>query len=367
MNFRKVLLVLLVSTTVLSGCVNAQNTGNMKNDIISNVKPLGFMWEVTNPFLFCAHHNDHYPAGNDEMGPPAASLKGRDIGQDFTIKDGWRMYHGETIPGFPEHPHRGFETVTIVLTGMVDHSDSHGQAGRYGMGDVQWMTAGSGLQHSEMFPLLNKDGENPMELFQVWLNLPKAKKFAKPHFKMLWHEDIPVYKVKDEDGKQVEVTVIAGNVGDVKALAPAPDSWAADSENQVAIWIIKMDSGAKWTLPKADTNIKRTLYFYIGDSLKIENNLITSQHSFEVQANTDITIENSNSISHLLLLQGKPINEPVVQYGPFVMNTEEEIRQAFSDYRATNFGGWPWPRPDNVHPRSKGRFAKYLDGTEEKP
>ena len=367
MNFRKVLLVLLAVTTVLAGCANAQNTGNMKNDIISNVKPLGFMWEVTNPFLFCAHHDDHYPAGNDEMGPPAASLKGRDIGQDFTIKDGWRMYHGETIPGFPEHPHRGFETVTIVLTGMVDHSDSHGQAGRYGMGDVQWMTAGSGLQHSEMFPLLNKEGDNPLELFQVWLNLPKAKKFAKPHFKMLWHEDIPVYKVKDETGKQTEITVISGNIGDVKALAPAPDSWAADPENQVAICMIKMEPGAKWTLPRADTTTKRTFYFYVGDSLKIEGNNIHSAHSFEIKTDLGVTIENGDTDAFLLLLQGKPINEPVVQYGPFVMNTEEEIRQAFSDYRETSFGGWPWPRRDNVHPRTKGRFAKYLDGTVETP
>ena len=146
----------------------------MKSDIISNIKPLGFTWEVKNPFLFCAHHLDHYPAGNENMGP-AASLKGRNLGEDFELKDGWRMYHGRTIPGFPEHPHRGFETITIVLKGFVDHSDSWGQAGRYGMGDVQWMTAGSGLQHSEMFPLLNMDGDNPAELFQVWLNLPKSR------------------------------------------------------------------------------------------------------------------------------------------------------------------------------------------------
>jgi len=92
----------------------------MQQDAIISQKPLGFMWPTSNPFLFCAHHLDYFPAENKEVGP-AASLKGRDIGQDFTIKDGWRMYHGETIPGFPVHPHRGFETVTIVLTGFVDH------------------------------------------------------------------------------------------------------------------------------------------------------------------------------------------------------------------------------------------------------
>jgi redox-sensitive bicupin YhaK (pirin superfamily) len=143
----------------------------MYNKLIINIKPLGFTWETSDPFLFCVHHNDHYPAGNDQLGP-AASLKGRNLGQDFTARDGWRMYHGETIPGFPAHPHRGFETVTVVLKGLVDHSDSHGASGRYGNGDVQWMTAGAGLQHSEMFPLLDKNNPNPLELFQIWLNLP---------------------------------------------------------------------------------------------------------------------------------------------------------------------------------------------------
>jgi len=116
----------------------------MYNKAILDVKPMGFMWDTRDPFLFCVHHHDAYPRANDELGP-AASLKGRNLGQDFTLKDGWRMYHGETVPGFPAHPHRGFETVTVVLEGYVDHSDSHGAAGRYGNGDVQWMTAGSGL------------------------------------------------------------------------------------------------------------------------------------------------------------------------------------------------------------------------------
>ena len=132
----------------------------MYNRLISNIQPLGFNWPTIDPFLFCVHHLDNYPAGNDQLGP-AASLAGRNLGQDFTTKDGWRMYHGEIIPGFPAHPHRGFETVTVVLNGFVDHSDSHGAAGRYGNGDVQWMTAGAGLQHSEMFPLLSQKDGNP--------------------------------------------------------------------------------------------------------------------------------------------------------------------------------------------------------------
>lgn len=337
----------------------------MKSNPIISIKPLGFMWPVTNPFLFCAHHLDDFPDGNDEMGPEKSLLKGRNIGQDFTIKDGWRMYHGETIPGFPAHPHRGFETVTIVTNGLVDHADSHKQAGRYGNGDVQWMTAGAGLQHSEMFPLLNKVSGNPTELFQVWLNLPKAKKFAKPHFKMLWSEDIPVVKIKNDNGKLVKINLIAGNFGKVNALDPAPDSWAAEPENEVAIWTIKMEAGAQLRIPAASEEANRTLFFYRGSSVTIDGNEIDSEQAIQVKAYQELMIENGNSDGYFLLLQGKPINEPVVQYGPFVMNTQAEIQQAMHDYQRTEFGGWPWPRRDVVHPYDKGRFARHADGTEE--
>jgi len=336
----------------------------MYNKLISNIKPLGFTWETRDPFLFCVHHLDHYPAGNDDLGP-AASLAGRNLGQDFTTKDGWRMYHGEKIPGFPAHPHRGFETVTIVLKGFVDHSDSHGAAGRYGEGDVQWMTAGSGLQHAEMFPLLNRNNSNPLELFQIWLNLPREKKFSNPHYTMLWAEDIPLHTESDENGKSIEVTIIAGKINNNFAPKPAPDSWAYHPENQVAMWLIKLEAQAQWTLPKADGNVNRSLYFYQGDTLRVAGIDIDSYHSVDLMAEYPVILENGDEDAFLLLLQGLPIDEPVAQHGPFVMNNTAEIRQAFSDYQSTRFGGWPWPRHDNVHPPEKGRFAKYADGREE--
>ncbi len=338
----------------------------MYNKLISNIKPLGFMWETNDPFLFCVHHNDNYPRGNDQLGP-AASLAGRNLGQDFTTKDGWRMYHGETIPGFPAHPHRGFETVTVVLKGFVDHSDSHGASGRYGNGDVQWMTAGAGLQHAEMFPMLNTNDGNPVELFQIWLNLPKAKKFAEPFYTMLWAEDIPVVSEKDENGKKTEITLIAGKLNETEAPPPAPDSWAANPENEVGIWLIKMEANAKWTVPPASLETERILYFYEGSKITVAGIEIEPYHSLEMLADQPTIIENGGKDTHLLLLQGKPINEPVVQHGPFVMNTAAEIQQAFTDYRKTQFGGWPWDRYDNVHPRESGRFAKYADGKEEIP
>lgn len=336
----------------------------MYNKTIIRTKPLGFTWDCKDPFLFCVNHFDNYPKGNGQMGP-AESLAGRNLGQDFTPKDGWRMYHGEKIPGFPMHPHRGFETITVVLKGVVDHSDSHGAAGRYGNGDVQWMTAGSGLQHSEMFPLINEDKPNPLHLFQIWLNLPETKKFTDPHYKMLWTEEIPHLKLNDKDGRSTDITLISGSLNGMTAPDPAPDSWAAGKKNEVAIWIIKMESGAHWSIPSSLQPVNRTLYFYQGSSIKLAGSNLSSNISIELLADEDVVIQNGNTESHFLLLQGRPIGEPVVQYGPFVMNTQAEIQKAFSDYRETQFGGWPWDRTDQVHSPSKGRFAKYANGDEE--
>lgn len=108
----------------------------MESPVVS-VKLLGFPREIADPFLACVYHQDAYPAGNEAPGP-AAPLSGQRIGSDFEGKDGWRMYHGEAVPGFPQHPHRDFETVTIVGRGLVDHSDSAGASARYGEGNVHW-------------------------------------------------------------------------------------------------------------------------------------------------------------------------------------------------------------------------------------
>lgn len=336
----------------------------MNNKIIE-IKPLGFPWETQDPFLFCAYHKDEYPVGNKQLGPNASLLEGRNIGQDFTIKDGWRMYHGETIPGFPVHPHRGFETITINKQGFVDHSDSLGASGRFGRGDVQWMTAGKGVQHSEMFPLLNNDKENTLEIFQVWLNLPKASKMVDAHFKMLWADAIPLVKNRDSKGKTTEVNVIAGFLNGIQAQEPTPDSWAANPENEVAVWTIKMEAGAEWNLPAAKTDTNRTLYFYNGSALTVDDSSIEVDHSIQVRSNEEIRLKAGDEDAYILLLQGKPIKEPVAKYGPFVMNTMDEIQQTMNDYQRTQFGGWPWPRRDQVHDRNKGRFAKHADGREE--
>jgi redox-sensitive bicupin YhaK (pirin superfamily) len=334
----------------------------MSNAIVSQ-QPLGFPWVTIDPFLFCVHHDDRYPEGNDRFGPKA-SLAGREIGNDFAGKDGWRMYHGDVVPGFPSHPHRGFETVTIVRRGLIDHSDSLGAAARFGHGDVQWLTAGRGIVHSEMFPLLNDDRANPVELFQIWLNLPSTSKMADPHFTMFWSEDIPNRMFADDAGRTTEVAVIAGRHANVDApLAPPPASWAARTDADVAIWTIRMAPGARWTLPRAMSDAtRRNLYFFAGASVTIDGQPVTSHAALEVRADRDIELANGDTESELLLLQGKPIGETVAQYGPFVMNTREELQQAFDDYQRTQFGGWPWPDSGPVHGADQRRFAKHLDG-----
>jgi redox-sensitive bicupin YhaK (pirin superfamily) len=320
-------------------------------------------WPTLDPFLFAVHHDDAYPAGNEHLGP-AASLAGREIGMDFAGKDGWRMYHGDTVPGFPGHPHRGFETVTIVRSGLIDHHDSLGAAARFGKGDVQWLTAGKGIVHSEMFPLLERNGPNPAELFQIWLNLPAANKMVNPYFSMLWADTIPHHVHRDANGKTTDVTVVAGALGEIKPPAPPPDSWASRADADLAIWTIKMEPGATWQMPAAKAGTNRVLYVFTGavtiDGKRIENSGV----QLNPEAVAEITA--GDAPVDMLLLQGKPIGEPVVQYGPFVMNTKQEIQQAFADYQRTRFGGWPWDAEAPVLPREQARFARHPDGRVEK-
>ncbi|MBK8169916.1 MAG: pirin family protein [Sandaracinaceae bacterium] len=333
---------------------------------ILRTQPLGFPWETSDPFLFCVHHDDAYPAGNEEMGP-AVSLEGRVLGQDFAGRDGFRMYHGEKVPGFPPHPHRGFETVTIGRQGFIDHSDSLGATARFGAGDVQWMTAGRGVVHSEMFPLRERDKPNPVELFQIWLNLPAASKLVEPHFSMFWNERVPTRTMHDANGRTTEVRVVAGRFETTEALPPPPKSWAANPNAEIAIWTIKMAPNAQWTLPAASEGLNRNLYFFRGATLRLEEQEVSVRTRVELRADTAVTLVNGLQESELLLLQGRPIGEPVVQYGPFVMNSPEEIQQAFSDYRRTQFGGWPWPSNEPVHARAEERFAIHADGRKDKP
>jgi quercetin 2,3-dioxygenase len=347
--------------------------------------PLGAPpWPTIDPFLFCVHHLDRYPAGNGRLGP-AAPLTGRAIGQDFANVDGWNMYHGSQVPGFPAHPHRGFETVTFVRRGLVDHADSLGAAARYGRGDVQWLTAGAGIVHAEMFPVLDVDHPNTLELFQIWVNLPAADKMAPPHFSMFWADDVPVV----DTGTGATVTVVAGSFGVPDGRvhtppSPPPKSWGARPESDLAIWHVELAPGGTCTLPAAvGPDTVRTLYVFDPDPTPDGSVVEVEVAGTPLPAGTAAVVEASLPTSlkapagasgaeqsrprHVLVLQGRPIAEPVARYGPFVMNDREGIEQAFEDYRRTQFGGWPWPADDPTHGFEPVRFARRPDGAVESP
>ena len=279
------------------------------------------------------------------------------------------MYHGKRVPGFPQHPHRGFETITATITGVIDHTDSKGNCGRFGHGDLEWMTAGAGIVHGEMFPLVNKDQPNPLRFFQIWLNLPASSKMVKPAFVMHWAPQIP--KI---DANGAIITVYSGTLDTTKACTPPPASWASNPENHVAVWHIALKAGGSFEIPPMEgPNINRALYFIEGSRVELGGKTLTQKSYITVEAKKSCTVQNTNTkkegeeeVVELLFLQGRPIEEPVVQHGPFVMNTQQQIKEAFDDYQRTQFGGWPWEEDAVVFPRDQGRFAR-IDGKEEYP
>jgi hypothetical protein len=299
-------------------------------------------------------------------------LTGRNLGADFELKDGFRMYHGLDVPGFPAHPHRGFETITLVRHGLVDHSDSLGATARFGGGDVQWMTAGSGIVHSEMFPLVKNDADNPVEMFQLWLNLPQKNKLTRPAFTMFWAENIPTFSLRDQHGAETQLTTIIGpyepnKATEMKMPQPPQKSWAHEPENDVAVWTLKLDANAEFMLPAAQVTSLRSLYFFSGSELFIDHQSLESHACVELKANQEVLLKAGDNPVELLMLQGRPINEPVAQHGPFVMNQREELVTAIHDYQQTRFGGWPWQSEAPVHAKERGRFALHIDGTPELP
>ncbi|KAJ3085667.1 hypothetical protein HK100_008964 [Physocladia obscura] len=316
------------------------------------------------PFLFAVYHKDEYPAGDAKMQAPR-----RGNGADFDSSAKYRMYHGDRFPGFPQHPHRGFETITCTIEGTIDHTDSLGCGGRYGSGDVQWMTAGKGIVHGENFPLLNQSGPNVNRFFQLWINLPAKSKMVEPNQLMHWAETVPRYTSPDA---KTRATMWCGSLYGTSALPATKDSWAIDPANDVNIWHITLTPTAKFSLPRAAQGSNRSLYFIEGPSLTIneDRKLISkSVVTFENAWDGETLLENpsTDTAVEVLILQGKPIGEPVAQHGPFVMNTREEIVQAFTDYRRTQFGGWPWPEDAMIFPRTKGRFLQLKGVPEQQP
>ncbi len=329
--------------------------------IIGKVYPAKMRVPVVDPFIIVGHHKDNYPKGKEDMSPSETPTNWI-VGQDFDSGRGYNMYHGSHLPGFPSHPHRGFETITYARTGFIDHFDSLGNFGRYGDGDVQWMTSGRGMQHAEMFPLLDMKNDNPFEIVQIWLNLPAKYKMVEPIYKMIWKESIPIISL-DENSQKNTVKVIMGKYQQAEAHPINNNSWAIDPNNYVNIWEVNIEKGKKFTMPYFPDNIKTQLYVMKGEILA-EGNKIGEQQLLIYTSDSDTTIE-ATLDSTFMVFVGREIGEPVVAYGPFVMNTQEEISQAYRDFRITQFGGWPWDGNAPTIDRLRGRFSRYDNGTKE--
>jgi quercetin 2,3-dioxygenase len=226
--------------------------------------------------------------------------------------------------GVGVHPHRGFETVTIVYEGEVDHRDSTGNGGHIGPGDVQWMTAASGILHEEFHSKAFTEKGGAMEMVQLWVNLPAKDKMSPPGYQTLVDGFIP--SVAIEGGR---VRVIAGEY----AGAQGP----AKTFTPINIWDVRLNAGGKaeFTLPEGHT----LAVLVQSGAVQINGEQVARDSQFALfeREGGAITLE-ANGDAKLLLLSGEPINEPVVQYGPFVMNTESEIRQAIVDFNAGKFG-----------------------------
>ena len=233
--------------------------------------------------------------------------------------------------GAPDHPHRGFETVTYVLAGEVQHKDSHGNVGRLGPGDVQWMTAGAGIVHSELPSPAFKAQGGLMHGFQVWVNLPAADKMMRPRYQELPSAEIP--RGCSEDGL-AEVAVIAGQALGVNA--------AIDTVIPIIYQHWTLQPGARVLQPVVAEHNAVTHVF--AGVARVAGTLLNSGQMGVLGAGDAVLMEvdaDAADAAQLLLLAGRPIAEPVARYGPFVMNTEQELVQAFRDFEAGRMGEIP--------------------------
>ena len=228
--------------------------------------------------------------------------------------------------GVGVHPHRGFETVTIVYEGEVDHRDSTGNGGHIGPGDVQWMTAASGILHEEFHSKAFTERGGKMEMVQLWVNLPAKDKMSPPGYQTLLDAQIPAAELANGAGK---VRVIAGQYEGAKG--------PAKTFTPINIWDVRLNARAKTDFTLAEGHTLMLLVQSGAVRINGEQSAGASQLALFAREGGAISVE-AETDAKLLLLSGEPINEPVVQYGPFVMNSEGEIRQAILDFNAGKFG-----------------------------
>jgi redox-sensitive bicupin YhaK (pirin superfamily) len=341
--------------------------GKKRTGPVVKTQHLKLHWDTEDPFVFVSHHTDDYPKGNAQQAPPLSEIGGRNLGRDYKKVYGFRMYNGKVVPGFPMHAHWGYETVTIPELGFIDHFDTLGNEGRFGFGDVQWVSAGSMYLHDEMYPLAYDDRRNPNDITQIMINLPLKDKGSEPEVRTMWSENIPIINGKDESGKDYSVKIIAGSFEGTDALPPNNISWAADKKNNVKILLIKMSPGAKITLPAVSKTINRNLYFTDGSTVKFGNEEFEASQRFKLKGNEDVTFTNGDSDGVYWLLEGEPIGEKMSSFGPVILDNDKNVREAMNCIRKNEFEEWPWDLIDKFHPKGTERFFRSPDGIEERP
>ncbi len=225
--------------------------------------------------------------------------------------------------GVGAHPHRGFETVTIVYDGEVEHRDSAGGGGKIGKGDVQWMTAASGLVHEEFHGSEYAARGGPFEMAQLWVNLPAKDKMSKPRYQPILDKQIPAVTLV-----QGALRVIAGEYHGAKG--------PADTFTPMGVWDLRLDSDAE-TVIDVPEGWNTLLVVLEGTATVAGSKVVQDEVAMFERAGTSIGIERAEKLKALILV-GEPIDEPVVGYGPFVMNTREEIEQAIRDYHTGKMG-----------------------------
>ncbi|MEX0966731.1 MAG: pirin family protein [Bacteroidia bacterium] len=253
--------------------------------------------EFLDPFLFLNHHGpQHYKPGNNGL-------------------------------PFGPHPHRGFETLTLILNGEITHKDSSGGESTIYAGGIQWMTAGSGLIHSEVSSEEFKENGGLEEVIQIWLNLPSKLKMTEPEYTGLQKEEIP--KVVLDNGR-VSVDVISGQWGQTQG--------AIDPPTHISMFTIKGKEGAKWEVEVPTAH--NILFYVVNGKVKVNGLEAETHHLVEfAHEGEKLQIEALTEVT-LVFGHGAPFNEPIVAHGPFVMNTQEEIRQAIRDYQSGKMGEW---------------------------
>ena len=232
-----------------------------------------------------------------------------------------------TIRGVGAHPHRGFETVTIAYNGKVEHHDNKGNHGIIGPGDVQWMTAASGILHKEYHETEFSKKGGTLHMIQLWVNLPKKDKMAHPKYQSISKDDMSIYKLNNDYG---EIKIIAGEVNGVKG--------PASTFSKINLYNVDLKNFGKTVLSEP-SNFNTGILVLKGE-IKINGENVGKESDFILFDNVEgsISVEAITKDALFIVLSGRPINEPVVSHGPFVMNTIEEIYQAYDDFRNNKFG-----------------------------